>query len=86
VASHPDGPALRRKAQFRADLVSAEAMGFHAPQQAARILGEAIEYARPRAARRGKAARAEIVQGRACRDGGRTAVETASEHLFQPQR
>jgi nitrite reductase (cytochrome c-552) len=39
--------ALQRKAQFRADFVNAEnSMGFHAPQEAARILGEAIDYAR----------------------------------------
>ena len=39
--------ALQRKAQFRFDFVAAEnSMGFHAPQEAARILGEAIDYAR----------------------------------------
>uniref|UniRef100_A0A832I0S7 nitrite reductase (cytochrome; ammonia-forming) n=1 Tax=Eiseniibacteriota bacterium TaxID=2212470 RepID=A0A832I0S7_UNCEI len=39
--------ALQRKAQFRADFVNAEnSQGFHAPQEAARILGEAIDYAR----------------------------------------
>jgi nitrite reductase (cytochrome c-552) len=39
--------ALQRKAQFRVDYVNAEnSMGFHAPQEAARILGEAIDYAR----------------------------------------
>ncbi len=38
---------LQRKAQFRLDFVAAEnSMGFHAPQEAARILGEAIDYAR----------------------------------------
>jgi nitrite reductase (cytochrome c-552) len=38
---------LQRKAQFRADFVNAEnSTGFHAPQEAARILGEAIDYAR----------------------------------------
>lgn len=38
---------LHRKAQFRADFINAEnSMGFHAPQEAARILGEAIDYAR----------------------------------------
>ncbi len=37
---------LQRKAQFRTDFVNAEnSMGFHAPQEAARILGEAIDYA-----------------------------------------
>ena len=39
--------ALQRKAQFRLDFVSAEnSRGFHAPQEAARILAEAIDYAR----------------------------------------
>jgi nitrite reductase (cytochrome c-552) len=39
--------ALQRKAQWRLDFISAEnSMGFHAPQEAARILGEAIDYAR----------------------------------------
>jgi nitrite reductase (cytochrome c-552) len=38
---------LQRKAQWRLDFVAAEnSMGFHAPQEAARILGEAIDYAR----------------------------------------
>ena len=38
---------LQRKAQFRVDFVNAEnSMGFHAPQEAARILGEAVDYAR----------------------------------------
>lgn len=38
---------FQRKAQWRLDYVAAEnSMGFHAPQEAARILGEAIDYAR----------------------------------------
>ncbi len=38
---------LQRRAQFRADFVNAEnSTGFHAPQEAARILGEAIDFAR----------------------------------------
>ncbi len=38
---------LQRKAQWRMDFVNAEnSMGFHAPQEAARILGEAIDFAR----------------------------------------
>ena len=38
---------LHRKAQWREDFVNAEnSMGFHAPQETARILGEAIDYAR----------------------------------------
>jgi nitrite reductase (cytochrome c-552) len=42
-------PALRlqRRAQWRLDYIAAEnSMGFHAPQEAARILGEAADYAR----------------------------------------
>jgi len=39
--------ALQRKAQWRIDFVAAEnSMGFHAPAEAARILAEAIDYAR----------------------------------------
>jgi len=38
---------LHRKAQWRLDFVSSEnSMGFHAPQEAARILAESIDYAR----------------------------------------
>ncbi len=38
---------LQRAAQWRLDLVAAEnSMGFHAPQESARILGEAIDLAR----------------------------------------
>jgi len=37
---------LQRKAQWRLDFIAAEnSMGFHAPQEAARILGEAIDFA-----------------------------------------
>ncbi|MBI5365150.1 MAG: ammonia-forming cytochrome c nitrite reductase subunit c552 [Planctomycetes bacterium] len=39
--------ALQRQAQWRADFVAAEnSMGFHAPQEAARILAEAVDLAR----------------------------------------
>jgi nitrite reductase (cytochrome c-552) len=39
--------ALQRKAQWRLDYIAAEnSMGFHAPQEAARLLAEAIDYAR----------------------------------------
>jgi nitrite reductase (cytochrome c-552) len=39
--------ALHRRAQWRLDFVAAEnSMGFHAPQELARILAEAIDYAR----------------------------------------
>jgi nitrite reductase (cytochrome c-552) len=38
---------LHRKAQWRLDFVAAEnSMGFHAPQEAARILAESIDYSR----------------------------------------
>jgi nitrite reductase (cytochrome c-552) len=38
---------LQRKAQWRLDYIAAEnSMGFHAPQEAARILGEAADLAR----------------------------------------
>jgi nitrite reductase (cytochrome c-552) len=42
-------PALKlhRKAQWRLDFVAAEnSMGFHAPQETARLLGESIDYSR----------------------------------------
>jgi len=38
---------FQRKAQWRLDYIAAEnSMGFHAPQEAARVLGEAADYAR----------------------------------------
>lgn len=38
---------FQRKAQWRLDFIAAEnSMGFHAPQEAARILGEAADFAR----------------------------------------
>jgi nitrite reductase (cytochrome c-552) len=38
---------LHRKAQWRLDFVAAEnSMGFHAPQELARVLGETIDFAR----------------------------------------
>ena len=38
---------FQRKAQWRLDYIAAEnSMGFHAPQEASRILGEAADYAR----------------------------------------
>jgi nitrite reductase (cytochrome c-552) len=41
------GRELQRGAQWRVDFVSSEnSMGFHAPQEASRILGEAIDLAR----------------------------------------
>ena len=42
-----EAAGLHRKAQWRLDFVAAEnSMGFHAPQELARILGETIDYAR----------------------------------------
>jgi nitrite reductase (cytochrome c-552) len=42
-----DALELQRKAQWRIDFVAAEnSMGFHAPQESARMLGDAIDYAR----------------------------------------
>lgn len=49
LAEEALAPALQmqRKAQWRLDFIAAEnSMGFHAPQEAARILGEAADYAR----------------------------------------
>jgi nitrite reductase (cytochrome c-552) len=49
-SAHPRVATARnfqRKAQFLTDFVEAEnSMGFHAPQEAARLLGRAIDYAR----------------------------------------
>ncbi len=42
-----DARELQRKAQWRLDFIAAEnSMGFHAPQEAARVLAEAADYAR----------------------------------------
>jgi nitrite reductase (cytochrome c-552) len=39
--------AMHRRAQWRVDfIISENSIGFHAPQESARILGEAIDYAR----------------------------------------
>jgi nitrite reductase (cytochrome c-552) len=46
-AALKEAHALQRKALWRVDFVNSEnSLGFHAPQEAARILGEAIDYAR----------------------------------------
>ena len=38
---------MQRKSQWRLDYIAAEnSMGFHAPQEAAMVLGEAVDYAR----------------------------------------
>jgi nitrite reductase (cytochrome c-552) len=56
---------LQRKAQWRLDFISAEnSMGFHAPQEAARILAEAIDYAR----------QGELAVARDMKAGGGTAA------------
>jgi nitrite reductase (cytochrome c-552) len=42
-----EAQALHRKAQWRLDFVLSEnSLGFHAPQESTRILGEAIDFAR----------------------------------------
>ncbi len=42
-----DALEFQRKAQWRLDFIAAEnSMGFHAPQEAAMVLGEAVDYAR----------------------------------------
>jgi nitrite reductase (cytochrome c-552) len=56
------GQNFQRKAQFYLDFVEAEnSTGFHAPQEAARILGESIDFSRKGqiAVRDGKAAPAQ---------------------------
>jgi nitrite reductase (cytochrome c-552) len=54
---------FQRRAQWRLDFIAAEnSMGFHAPQEAARVLAEAIDYARQgelASLRAGKPAEAE---------------------------
>lgn len=58
---------LQRKAQFRADFVNAEnSMGFHAPQEAARILGEAIDF--------GRQSEMEAVRARMLAEGGKPEI------------
>jgi nitrite reductase (cytochrome c-552) len=53
---------LHRRAQWRLDFVAAEnSMGFHAAQESARLLGEAIDYARQ--------GEIEVLQGRLAADG-----------------
>jgi nitrite reductase (cytochrome c-552) len=56
---------LQRQAQWRLDFIAAEnSMGFHAPQEAARVLGEAIDYAR-----QGQVAAAQVAAQVAARRG-----------------
>jgi nitrite reductase (cytochrome c-552) len=46
-AAYQSAKGFQRRAQFYLDFVEAEnSMGFHAPQEALRILGESIDYAR----------------------------------------
>jgi len=62
-----DVAALHRKAQWRLDFVAAEnSMGFHAPQELARILGEGIDYAR-----QGQVAAAKVALRRSSEKGGK---------------
>jgi len=57
---------LQRKAQWRVDFVNAEnSMGFHAPQESARILGESIDYSR-----QGEVALTAVRQTFSALDGG----------------
>ncbi len=59
---------LQRRAQWRLDFIAAEnSMGFHAPQEAARVLGEAIDYAR----------QGEIVLLRGAQEDGEVAAGAA---------
>jgi nitrite reductase (cytochrome c-552) len=47
AAELADARAFHRRAFLRYDFISAEnSMGFHSPQEAARILGDAIDFAR----------------------------------------
>jgi nitrite reductase (cytochrome c-552) len=57
----PAALSLERKAQWRIDFVASDhSKGFHAPQEAARLLAEAIDYARQgQLALRGHTRRAE---------------------------
>ena len=56
-AALQEARALHRRAFIRWDLISAEnSMGFHSSQEAARILGDAIDYARQAEISAGKAA------------------------------
>jgi nitrite reductase (cytochrome c-552) len=60
---------LQRRAQWRLDFIAAEnSMGFHAPQEAARVLGEAIDYAR----------QGEIALLRGAAGGGAVPAKTAA--------
>jgi nitrite reductase (cytochrome c-552) len=62
---------LQRKAQWRLDFIAAEnSMGFHAPQEAAKVLGEAVDYAR-----QGQIA---LLGGRATAAAGATAEVSAA--------
>ncbi|HEY8368257.1 MAG TPA: ammonia-forming cytochrome c nitrite reductase subunit c552 [Thermodesulfobacteriota bacterium] len=51
---------FQRKAQFRLDFIEAEnSMGFHADQEAVRVLGESIDFSR-----QGQVAVREVLRGR----------------------
>ena len=63
---------LQRRAQWRADLINAEnSMGFHAPEEVARILAESIDY--------GRQGTTEVVRLRLRGAGADAAEETRAE-------
>lgn len=58
---------LQRAAQWRLDMVAAEnSMGFHAPQEMARILGESIDLSRQAQVKAG-----EVLHGKAVKTASR---------------
>lgn len=76
LASHEDlaeALEMQRKAQWRLDFIVAEnSMGFHAPQEAARILGEATDFAR-----QGELAAVRWLATQAAKDGDTASGPTA---------
>lgn len=60
---------MQRKAQWRLDFIATENwMGFHAPQEAARVLAEAIDFSHQgelAALRRGAAPAAKVADSKA---------------------
>jgi nitrite reductase (cytochrome c-552) len=72
---------LHRRAQWRTDFVAAEnSSGFHAPQEAARILGEAIDFARQSQLAALKAAGAKGAEVR------EPAEQPALQRIKEPER
>src|SRR5215470_10781988 len=69
---------FQRKAQWRVDFVNAEnSMGFHAPQESARVLGESIDYSR-----QGESALAALLQS--SRRDPTASVPTPTKHAQSP--